>query len=69
MFRDIARITGVVMTKLDGTARGGILVSIAEKFDLPVHYVGVGEARTTCNHSTQKTSRKRLSGSRRRRNL
>lgn len=43
VFRDIARITGVVMTKLDGTARGGILVSIAEKFDLPVHYVGVGE--------------------------
>lgn len=43
VFRDTARITGVVMTKLDGTARGGILVSIAEKFDLPVHYVGVGE--------------------------
>jgi fused signal recognition particle receptor len=31
------------MTKLDGTARGGILVSLAEKFDLPVHYIGVGE--------------------------
>ncbi len=43
VFRDTARITGLVMTKLDGTARGGILVSIAEKFDLPVHYVGVGE--------------------------
>jgi fused signal recognition particle receptor len=43
VFRDTAKITGVVMTKLDGTARGGILVSIAEKFDLPVHYVGVGE--------------------------
>lgn len=43
VFRDTAHITGVVMTKLDGTARGGILVSIAEKFDLPVHYVGVGE--------------------------
>lgn len=43
VFRETARITGVVMTKLDGTARGGILVSIAEKFDLPVHYVGVGE--------------------------
>lgn len=44
VFRDTARITGLVMTKLDGTARGGILVSIAEKFDLPVHYVGVGES-------------------------
>ncbi len=43
VFRDTAQITGLVMTKLDGTARGGILVSIAEKFDLPVHYVGVGE--------------------------
>ena len=43
VFRETARITGIVMTKLDGTARGGILVSIAEKFDLPVHYVGVGE--------------------------
>jgi fused signal recognition particle receptor len=44
VFRETARITGLVMTKLDGTARGGILVSIAEKFDLPVHYVGVGES-------------------------
>jgi fused signal recognition particle receptor len=43
VFRDTASNTGLVMTKLDGTARGGILVSIAEKFDLPVHYVGVGE--------------------------
>ena len=44
VFRDTARITGLVMTKLDGTARGGMLVSIAEKFDLPVHYIGVGES-------------------------
>jgi fused signal recognition particle receptor len=43
VFRAAAKITGIVMTKLDGTARGGILVSIAEKFDLPVHYIGVGE--------------------------
>lgn len=43
VFRDIAKISGSVMTKLDGTARGGILVSLAEKFDLPVHYIGVGE--------------------------
>lgn len=38
-----AGVTGLVMTKLDGTARGGILVAISEKFGLPVHAVGVGE--------------------------
>ena len=36
-------VTGLVMTKLDGTARGGILVALAEKFKLPVHFIGVGE--------------------------
>lgn len=44
VFRDRAGVTGLVMTKLDGTARGGILVAIAEKFGLPVHAVGVGES-------------------------
>jgi fused signal recognition particle receptor len=44
VFRDIAGVTGLVMTKLDGTARGGILVAIAAKYGLPVHFVGVGEA-------------------------
>jgi len=38
-----AGVTGLVMTKLDGTARGGILVAIAEKHALPVHFIGVGE--------------------------
>jgi len=42
-FRSIAGVTGLVMTKLDGTARGGILVAIAAKYGLPVHFVGVGE--------------------------
>jgi fused signal recognition particle receptor len=42
-FKDRAGVTGLVMTKLDGTARGGILVAISAKFDLPVHAVGVGE--------------------------
>ena len=36
-------VTGLAMTKLDGTARGGILVAIAAKFHMPVHYIGVGE--------------------------
>ena len=43
VFGKIAGVTGLVMTKLDGTARGGILVSIAEKFKLPIHFIGVGE--------------------------
>ncbi|QJQ32991.1 signal recognition particle-docking protein FtsY [Sphingomonas lacunae] len=42
-FRELAGITGLVMTKLDGTARGGVLVAAAEKFGLPVHAIGVGE--------------------------
>jgi len=36
-------VTGLVLTKMDGTARGGILVAIADRFGLPVHFVGVGE--------------------------
>ena len=43
IFGRIAGVTGLVMTKLDGTARGGILVAIADKFKLPVHFLGVGE--------------------------
>jgi fused signal recognition particle receptor len=43
VFRDRAGVTGLVMTKLDGTARGGILVAIAAKHALPVHAIGVGE--------------------------
>ena len=42
-FQRVAGVTGLVMTKLDGTARGGILVALAEKFALPVHFIGVGE--------------------------
>ena len=44
VFTKIAGVTGLIMTKLDGTARGGILVSIAEKFGLPIHAIGVGES-------------------------
>ncbi|WP_439499303.1 signal recognition particle-docking protein FtsY [Bosea sp. (in: a-proteobacteria)] len=43
-FQETAGITGLVMTKLDGTARGGILVALAAKFGLPVHFIGVGES-------------------------
>jgi fused signal recognition particle receptor len=43
IFGKIVGVTGLAMTKLDGTARGGILVAIAEKFKVPVHFIGVGE--------------------------
>ncbi|MBB2960009.1 signal recognition particle-docking protein FtsY [Methylobacterium sp. R2-1] len=43
LFSQAAPVSGLVMTKLDGTARGGILVALAAKFGLPVHFIGVGE--------------------------
>ena len=42
-FRDMIGVTGIVMTKLDGTAKGGVLVPLAERYGIPVHYIGVGE--------------------------
>ena len=42
-FKGVVPLTGLVMTKLDGTAKGGILAALALKFALPVHYIGVGE--------------------------
>jgi fused signal recognition particle receptor len=42
-FRRMAEVTGLVMTKLDGTARGGVLVALADRFGLPIHAIGVGE--------------------------
>ncbi|SDA29880.1 signal recognition particle-docking protein FtsY [Sphingomonas sp. NFR15] len=43
VFKEMAGVTGLVMTKLDGSARGGILVAAAEKYGLPIHAIGVGE--------------------------
>jgi fused signal recognition particle receptor len=43
IFREVAGVTGVVLTKLDGTAKGGVVIAIAEEFGLPVKLVGVGE--------------------------
>jgi fused signal recognition particle receptor len=43
IFQKTAGVTGLAMTKLDGTARGGVLVAIAERFGLPIHFIGVGE--------------------------
>ena len=43
VFQEVAKVTGLVMTKLDGTARGGVMVAAAERFGLPIHAIGVGE--------------------------
>ena len=43
IFRQVVGVTGIVMTKLDGTARGGVLVSLAEKYGIPIHAIGIGE--------------------------
>jgi fused signal recognition particle receptor len=42
-FKQMVDVTGLVVTKLDGTAKGGVLVAIADKFKLPVHAIGIGE--------------------------
>lgn len=44
IFRKIADVSGLVMTKLDGTAKGGVLVALADRFGLPIHAIGVGES-------------------------
>jgi fused signal recognition particle receptor len=44
IFRRMVGVTGIVMTKLDGTAKGGVLVSLAEKYGIPIHAIGVGES-------------------------
>ena len=46
VFKEVAGVTGLVMTKLDGTARGGVLVAAAEKYGLPIHAIGIGEGMT-----------------------
>ena len=43
VFSEISDVSGLIMTKLDGTAKGGVLVALADKFGLPVHAIGVGE--------------------------
>jgi fused signal recognition particle receptor len=43
IFRQVVGVTGIVMTKLDGTAKGGVLVSLAEKYGIPIHLIGIGE--------------------------
>jgi len=42
-FSEVTDVTGIVLTKLDGTARGGISITVADEFDIPIKYIGVGE--------------------------
>ena len=44
IFNETAPLTGLIMTKLDGTAKGGVLLSLADRFQLPIYAVGVGES-------------------------
>ncbi len=44
VFQKVAQISGLIVTKLDGTAKGGVVVALANKYGLPIHAVGVGEA-------------------------
>jgi fused signal recognition particle receptor len=62
LFRKAAGVTGLVMTKLDGTARGGILVALAAKFGLPVHIIGVGEGVEDLEPFTARDFAKAIAG-------
>jgi fused signal recognition particle receptor len=61
-FRSTAGVTGLVMTKLDGTAKGGVLIAIAEAYDLPIHFVGVGEKAEDLQPFSANTFAKALVG-------
>ena len=43
LFNDIAPLTGITLTKLDGTAKGGVIFSIADQLNVPIRYIGIGE--------------------------
>ncbi len=61
-FKELVDVTGLVVTKLDGSARGGILVALAEKFGLPVHAIGVGETADDLRPFTAKDFSRSLMG-------
>lgn len=61
-FRDIAGVTGLVVTKLDGTAKAGVVVALAEKFKLPIHAIGVGEGAEDLQPFTAEDFSKALVG-------
>lgn len=61
-FKEIIGLTGLIITKLDGTARGGVVVSLAEKFGLPIHAIGVGEAADDLRPFTSRDFARNLLG-------
>jgi len=63
-FKGVVPLTGLVMTKLDGTAKGGILAALAQKFALPVHYIGVGEGADDLQPFNADNFAKALTGAR-----
>ena len=62
-FKSVVPLTGLVMTKLDGTAKGGILAALAQKFEIPVHYIGVGEGEDDLQPFNAENFAKALTGS------
>ena len=62
-FKDVLPLTGLVMTKLDGTAKGGILAALAQKFSVPVHYIGVGEGEDDLQPFNAENFARALTGS------
>jgi fused signal recognition particle receptor len=62
IFGKTAGVTGLVMTKLDGTARGGILVAIADRFKLPIHFIGVGETADDLEHFAARDFARAIAG-------
>jgi len=63
-FKRVVPLTGLVMTKLDGTAKGGILAALAQKFAIPVHYIGVGEGADDLQPFNADNFAKALTGAR-----
>lgn len=61
-FQEIIGLTGLVITKLDGTARGGVVVSLAQKFGLPIHAIGVGETADDLRPFTSRDFARNLLG-------
>lgn len=61
-FMETANVTGVIMTKLDGTAKGGALVQVAERFKLPIHFIGVGEGEADLQAFKAKEFARALAG-------
>ena len=60
-FTQATQVTSLTITKLDGTAKGGVVIGISDQFHIPVRYIGIGEASTSCSYSTAKSSSRRSS--------